>query len=506
MMKINEYTPIGKIAVIGNFLYTEMTQRKGSSVTTAPFPPDFNIDKQCELIYHIWNNCYSIMKEGKKELILISNGCDVTYIERSFKNFSAIIKTRYRQTVIKGFETINLNKLFEFIKSKDIYSFRKQLSIFQKKEELIIDTNKQELILKTKFVYNFKHSCIPQKVYWEITNAINKHWQGHLIHILDHAIASRYTSDRKNVWMLIMANSNFGKNKIFNWMGGWQGSAYVKFNDMIGTGITNKPPSYFEGKICLVIDEVLHFHRKLFEIEDTLEVRPMREHSVDVEIYGRYMISADGGSFNSDFIEKQIQNRVCVLDLRGTKEELGNNPVVKKYGQHTVKIVMEHYLYMEFLTRINRYEAMEETARINLADKTLEKIFNKYKIDKPDFFNVVKDRIYEIVSNPYETLHNSKDYRLFADNILTIRNKNKDGFLIKNSNKILKPMLEYFDPELERELRYKSVKQIEQETGYLNKPVRLNGETHRAIYIPRRVENIKIGGKEIEIVYENNNI
>jgi len=140
MMKINEYTPIGKIAVIGNFLYTEMTQRKGSSVTTAPFPPDFNIDKQCELIYHIWNNCYSIMKEGKKELILISNGCDVTYIERSFKNFSAIIKTRYRQTVIKGFETINT------VLHKDQFE-----NLKQKVKDIHIDDELSKYILKIIF-------------------------------------------------------------------------------------------------------------------------------------------------------------------------------------------------------------------------------------------------------------------------------------------------------------------------------------------------------------------
>ena len=121
MVKIDKNTPIGRIAVIGNFLQTEMIKGYGSSAIPAPFPSDFTVDKQCELIYSIWSNCYSIVKEGKKEIILITNGSDVTNIERRYINFSAIIKTNYKMIAIDGFETINLPRLFYLIKSIDEY-------------------------------------------------------------------------------------------------------------------------------------------------------------------------------------------------------------------------------------------------------------------------------------------------------------------------------------------------------------------------------------------------
>ena len=114
----------------------------------------------------------------------------------------------------------------------------------------------------------------------------------------------------------------------------------------------------------------------------------------------------------------------------------------------------------------------------------------------------IKDKIYEIVSNPHKALNSSRDYRLFADSILEVNSKNKNGFLIKTPSKVLKPMLEYCDPKLGRELRYKSVKQIENETGFLNKAVNFQGETLRAIYVPRKTETITTKtGKKVEIVY-----
>ena len=100
----------------------------------------------------------------------------------------------------------------------------------------------------------------------------------------------------------------------------------------------------------------------------------------------------------------------------------------------------------------------------------------------------IKDKIYEIVSNPHKALNSSRDYRLFAVSILEVNSKNKNGFLIKTPSKVLKPMLEYCDPKLGRELKYKSVRHIEDETGFLNQMVSVDGKTFRAMYIPINIK------------------
>ena len=71
----------------------------------------------------------------------------------------------------------------------------------------------------------------------------------------------------------------------------------------------------------------------------------MRNHSVKIPINSRILLSADGGTFNNEYMDKQIINRVAVIDLRGQKtSDLGDLEISKEYGHYLIATVMRFFI------------------------------------------------------------------------------------------------------------------------------------------------------------------
>ena len=482
-------------SILGDFTQGKAVKARGTrnEDTKVNF---LTLDEQFNLIIAIFNKCYSVKIDGKKELLLDIGKGEVQYIERNYRNFSVIISTAFRGKVRdeKGFESINLPLLFEIIKSKPTFSsFTVGTSIFFKENRFVIDHAKNSLTQEIKIQYDFNISDIPQYEYQDIVRGISSHWKGHIPILLDHMIAGKYVSDKKNIWLLIMAKSNFGKSKIFKWVEPFGGSSFVNFDDLSAKGINNKSPEEFLNKMCLVIDEVLSFSRSMFKIEDTLEVRPMRNHSVTVPINSRYLLSADGGTFNNEYQELQTTNRVAVIDLRtGSSLDLGDLPITQKYGQYKIKLVMTHYLYTEMKKRLEEYERMNHLDRVNHADNTIKSIFKKFKMNKLDFFQIIERSVYEILDNPKEALDNFS-YSKLKDALVEVKNSKYDGWIIKRPHDTFYMMLLSYNSELKYELEFKKLNQIESAIeGFKQVNPTINGQKHRGLYIPRRNKTIPI--------------
>lgn len=466
------------------------------------------IDQQISLIHDIFMRCYSVKVDGKKEILLDLKKGKVQYIERNYTNFSTLIKMTFREiTDSKGFESVNLPKLFELIKSKKTYSFRKTSSIFLKDNVLKVDDKNEELVLELKQEHDFEVENINKAEYREIVSALHTHWLGNIPIILDHLVAGMYVTDKKSVWFLIMAKSDFGKSKLFKWVEEIGISAMVDFKDLIGSGITDISTDRVESKLCLVIDEVLSFHRALFKIEDYLPMRPMRQHTVNVNINSRYLLSADGGTFNNDYMDKQIMNRVCVLDMRKENTtSLGDLPVTKKYGKYKISIVMKHYIYKQVSKRIKEYEALSKFDRANKADETMSAIFEKFRQKKQDFFEIVSMYLYEILENPNETL-DSREADILRDALVV--DENRKGWVIKRPTKVVPQILENYASNLSYELEFKELSQIVDNLkgaslgSFAVREILFDGSkknvTHRGMFIPFPKEKIE----EVKVVIEN---
>lgn len=420
------------------------------------------IQEQLILIQKIINNVYNIYQEGKEKFLLSLGNGDVKYIEKNLKNFISILRVEFPLLIDNDdFENLKINELFEHLKSRKAYDFREYRSPFFKKCEFLVDEKHNALISHIKIDYKHDLDGLTKNDYDEIVEGINKHWNDKISSILRYLIASIYAVDKKNLWLLILANSNFGKSKLFDWMRAWDGSAFIKFDDIVNTGINNKKPEDYYNKVCLVIDEVMGFHRKLFEVEDTLEIRPMRAHTVYVSINARILLSADGGTFNDEYMDKQIINRVSVIDLRkGESGDLGNLPITKKYGKNNIKRVMSHYLHTEIIKLMDFYESLNKNERADEAERIINNFVEANKMQKMDFFEMVKNSMQEILLDIRGALGNKLYDEVEEFIIRDFMYKNQKGVIIKSPSSTLEKILIKYNKTLEYELKFKKVNQI----------------------------------------------
>lgn len=456
-------------------------------------PNILSTNEQLALIEAIIGNTFNISKEGKDFFLLhIGNG-DVKYVEKNIKNFISILRVEFPNLLTHDdFENIKISELFEHLKSRKSYEFREYRSPFFKLSEFVIDEKHNSIISHIKI--DFKHDLdkITQEIYQEITGAIHNHWLGVIPEILNYLVASKYAVDKKNLWLLIMADSNFGKSKIFEWMREWDGSAFINFEDIINTGINNKKPEDYYNKICLVIDEVMGFDRKLFKIENTLEIRPMRAHTVYIPINARILLSADGGKFNDEYMDKQIINRVSLIDFRGrNNNDLGDLEVTKKYGKNNIKRVMSHHLHTEIVKLIDFYESLDKNSRADEAERIINNFSTKHKMQKMDFFQMVELSIHEILKDFKGSL-GSKFYEDIEDFIVEDFTYRKvKGVIMKSPASILERVLVRYNKTLQYELQFKKVPQMaEKINGWHYGSFEVEGKIIKGLFIPYKTEII----------------
>jgi len=452
---------------------------------------------QIILIDKILKNIYNVVIDGKKEFLLdIGNG-NIMHLDRLLVNFRVNLNLVFRELTIKQFETINLPKLFEFIKSRPRYSYRESFSFFHKQNRIVIKNEDNEIINEKKIDYNFQGEEIEKPIYDEIVLSINEHWRGLIPLLLDFIVAGQYATDKKSFWLLIMADSNFGKSKLFMWMEGFGGSSFVKFKDIIGAGISDEDPKKFFGKLCLVIDEVLSFQRKLYEVEDFLSIRPMRNHTVRIPVGAKILLSADGGTFNATYQDDQTKNRVSVIDLRGVNsKELGDLDITKKFGEYTIAKTMEHWLSVQLLGKIAEYEKLSLAEKSNKAENLIKYIISKYKIKSKNFFERIEEVIYEILDN--EDTLDSFHQSILDGALVRVDNRDKKGYIIKRPDTVIPQIVSHYDKTLKYELDYKEISQIVDKIEAFSRPVNgisVNGKKHKGVFIadkPREKKEIPI--------------
>jgi hypothetical protein len=429
------------------------------------------------LVTAIFERCHVVMV-GKSEKILLDNGNgSFQLLEKNLKNFVANIVLSFRTLKSEdgeyyfhsplvngaGYTCIDLEMLFEVIKTKNPKIFTQSSSIFYKNNS--IKVTQDEVILETVYKYDFQIDGIEEDAYNFIVEDVSQHWQGNIKMILDHMVGSMYTVNKKALYMAILADSNFGKSKLFEWINNFNAIASVDQNDIVNTGnINNVSPDSIRGKLCLVFDESKYFNKKLYKVGAYVELRPMNSHSVKVPVHGKYFLTAEGGTFDNDFIDDQTDNRICMLDLRGRgSKELGQLASVEKYGETQIEIVMTHWLFTQILARINSYEAMDKFDALERGGKVVKEIFNAHRMDKKSLFTQIKENFLTIyVSGGVDTLDAHHQ-----DMLVTSMGKTRDGdVLIFRATTVLKKLLLNFDSTMEHELKSRDIKEIAKNLGW----------------------------------------
>jgi len=483
-IELTKNTVIG-FSEIGNFT---RKQAVSNPDTAKEFPYDkgnIEIERQLEMIYKIYNSFYYVNHEGEKHLKYISS-VNSLRIDRDFKHFSYAVKRLFSDLMLEDtYETIKLKELFEEIKLKPLMMYSEIESYFLSHSYINVVDNKVTLYKAKKISDVVNTSTISKEDKEEIIKRYKDHWRGYLPKILSWLTAYRYAVDKKSARLVILAESNFGKSKLFEWLEEFGEATFLNMEDFKKGGINDKSPDLYENKTALVLDEALSFPRKLYDISDYMYIRPMREKARKVPINAIVLLSRDGGSFNASHVDKQTANRITLIDFRGldTKDLL---EVMTGYTKAVVKNVLVEYLYEEIKRRIESYEALSSNLeRAEKAEEIISKVFktkdsiNKDMKNTKDFFDAVKEALEDIIENPRETLSSQAYNEVWRDSVVETEN----GIIIKRPATTIKKLVVDYDETLTNEMKYKDINQILSFLGIENKAHFYNGRTIRGVML-----------------------
>jgi hypothetical protein len=407
------------------------------------------------IIDTIMDNIY-IIKAGKKAVIRHNNRVATLFLNSSsnkdFDDFKFTLTTVFKDLILdKEYNKplIDLDKFKTVLKSSldevtiiDTNTLLHDKGVFLLPDEEILIKNKQPKLKKSELKEDEKQ---------EIIKEYKAHWDNKLDLILEKLVLSHFTDNKKGSDIAILANSNFGKSLLFKFLSQAGISHFHKIEDFVNNGraITNASIDSFLTPIA-VFDEVKKYPRGIFDVTDTISIRPMQKHIINIKSPIKVFLNADGGIFDNDSLDKQIQNRISVFDFRHKTTTLKELETYKKYKYDFIVTIRE-YVINTFLNLFNEYKEIKEVEienKLEIVDKKLESLKKEYKTFEDKLDDVVK----EFLETP--TRINNLSSILYL-------NKKANAIVITNPSKNLPEIVEQLDLELAKELSYKRVRVFE---------------------------------------------
>jgi len=464
---------------------------KPNTAKEAPYEKgNINYSEQLELIYKIYNSFVYVNDGGSFHFKYIGT-TNTFQIERKLDMFKHVLGAVFSNVWIDGeYETINIEKLFKELKLKSPLMYMEIESYFIE-EDYYHKTSSQITLYKKKEIKNLVNtSTIKDDVKKDIIGKYLTHWRNYLPKILSWLTAYKYATSKKSARLVILAESNFGKSKLFEWLESFEEATFMNLDDFKKGGIHDKEPSLYEDKTALVLDEMMTFPRSLYDLGGFFYVRPQKMKAIKANINALVLLGRDGGTFNNDYMEKQTANRITLIDFRKLQtEDLG--VVMEGYSQAIVSAVLTEYLFNELKRRRDDYEALPTKIDRELkAEEYINKVFSqndnikKDLTNRKEFFDTVKENLEYILSNPQQALSNRVHNEIWKDSAIYTA----DGWFVKRPAKVIRSILIDFDNTLKDELQHKSVNQILDFMDVKNKTHRYEGRPIQAVFFSHRVE------------------
>jgi len=491
-LKLTKNTKIG-FATLGDFTMKVALSKPNTTKQKPCDDGNIEYSEQLELIYKIYNAFESVNNQGEKGFKYLGRANDLL-IERDYKSFRHAVAVLFKDFLIKGeYETINLSKLFLELKNKPMKNYLKINSYFIENDYYKIDDDTITLYKAKKISDVCDTSHIIEEKKREIISRYNTHWRGNLSIILDWLVAYKYAVNKKNAKLAILANSNFGKSKLFQWLEKFGEATFLNLDDFKKGGINDKSPDEYEDKLALVLDEANSFPRRLFDISDYMYIRPMRAKSVKVNVNAIVLLAYDGGSLNNTYVDKQVANRLTMIDLRKfDTKDLGD--VMVGFTEAEVEHTIIEYLYHEVKRRVEEYKKMDnDLRRAEKAERVIKTSFEGKEgvtdlKSKKDFFETVREALEHIIESPKEAL----SYEIYNNVWLGNIKVTKKGVILLRQNTNLEKLLLDYDKSLKTELEHKDTIQILEYLGLEVKQHKIDGKNFRGVLMA--LPNKKEGG------------
>lgn len=280
------------------------------------------------------------------------------------------------QKFVSGIVSIGNRKLMEQIKlHKQFNVVDLHVDPFAQIEALTVADNVATL--------TFKHHPLTGGSYQQAhVDDFKAHFPG-FNQFLSLAVASRFANDRKQAYLWLQAESNWGKSFLLGCLshhGLVVETSVSELDKMFGGGPVGKTLSDFFRAWVLAVDEFKGVTREIKQITDTLPFSPKGMPTIRAPLYLKAFLSAEDvpSLVGSDgLIEDQFANRFTRIMAEGRLSDRAEFLADKGAYRQSIINYIAAYINKEF----ERYVAMGKGSASNAGDQVIAKFYATHRID-----------------------------------------------------------------------------------------------------------------------------
>ena len=204
--------------------------------------------------------------------------------------------------------------------------------------------------------------------------------------LLEYIAAAMFSSDRKNAFLWIKAESNWGKSfllSIFNHLN----IAITLSESEIKLAMNNAPLAIhqtdFIRKYILFVEEFKTINSEMKQLENNISIAAKFEQTAIVEVFSKIFFSAEDVSslLTSSGIEDQFANRFSAIFINKNMINLNERGLFRKIGKAQYMQHICSYTCDQLNHIINTYRKMSKTDAELKASNFLQNFHQKYAID-----------------------------------------------------------------------------------------------------------------------------
>jgi hypothetical protein len=279
----------------------------------------------------------------------------------------------------------------------------------------------------------------------EINSAVIDDYKRHfpnLDDVLSMVVASRFASDRKNAYLWMHCDSDWGKGfftAALGALGCVVDLSVTEIEKIFSGSPVGRTMADFKRAFVISVDEFKNVKSEVKQLQNTMTLSPKNQLSVSVEIFTKLFTSAESvSSLAGELgIEDQFANRFTLIRGKGS---LNDREVYQSIGKHNYFDSVKNYVATKLNAFVSEYIALGRSNAPVKADQNLAAFFEEHRIDKA--YERFSDSLPNLAAEMVEYFISQKNNQItvqpcnldVADRVI----KSEDGsFYLKSSAKMI---------------------------------------------------------------------
>lgn len=340
-----------------------------------------------------------------------------------------------------------------------IYSVHTTLDIFADKTTLVKDNN--YLYIQSNRL-NFSEKIFAMNISQNIKDAVVADYKIHfkeLDEVLEWLSATVMTNDRRDSFLYLLVNASWGKSYFLSML-----EKIGLFYEMQAEDFKTPSgvrPQDLEGKIGIAIDEFTKFKREYKKLTHSLTLEPKFEYRSKVPLFAKLFLSAEASLSFQGSIDKQLTERVLVIDKTEDKSEIIKRQLFKRIGGDIYHEILCDYIDKKIKDEFKMYKEIGRMKSPIVAREKMDIFKDKYSFKnslsvEQDFEIRAKTLIYNLVMKIKNQTSMNANERYICDNFLylKINRKKEEEVIIKAHTLFKEAVLKNEDTEFASKAKY----------------------------------------------------